>query len=144
MVNAPALARERGLEWAETSSSTARDYTSRITLRSGPVSVGGTTIGTTSRPRLISAFDQDIEIEIAPYMGIFRYRDVPGMVGRVGSILGKANVNIASMAVSRSRAEGQAVMAITVDSPVSQGCVDEIASSEGFDQVWFVRLDPGA
>src|SRR5581483_10641704 len=97
MVNAPALARERGLEWTETSSSTARDYTSRITLRSGPVSVGGTTIGTTSRPRLISVFGQDIEIEIAPYMGIFRYRDVPGMIGRVGTILGKAKVNIASM-----------------------------------------------
>jgi D-3-phosphoglycerate dehydrogenase len=144
LVNAPALARERGLEWTETSSSATRDYTSRITLCSGPVSVGGTTVGTTSRPRLISAFGQDIEIEIAPHMGIFRYRDVPGMIGRVGSILGRASVNIASMAVSRSRAEGQAVMAVTVDSPVPPGCVEEISRGEGFDQVWFVKLDTGS
>jgi D-3-phosphoglycerate dehydrogenase / 2-oxoglutarate reductase len=144
LVNAPALARERGLEWTETSSSAARDYTSRITLRSGSVSVGGTTVGTTSRPRLISAFGQDIEIEIAPHMGIFRYRDVPGMIGRVGTILGRAAVNIASMAVSRSRTQGQAVMAVTVDSPVPPGCVESIAGSEGFDQVWFVKLDAGS
>ena len=77
-------------------------------------------------------------------MGIFRYRDVPGMIGRVGTILGKAAVNIASMAVSRSRTQGQAVMAITVDSPVPPGCVEKIAGSEGFDQVWFVKLDPGS
>ena len=105
------------------------------------MSVSGTTIGTTSRTRLVSAFDQDIEIELAPHIGIFRYLDVPGMIGRVGSILGGAGVNIASMAVSRSRAEGLAVMIVTVDSPVSKDVADQIAAIDGFDQVWFVQLD---
>jgi D-3-phosphoglycerate dehydrogenase len=89
----------------------------------------------------VSAFEQPIGIELAPHVGIFRYLDVPGMIGRVGSILGKAEVNIASMAVSRIRAEGLAVMAVTVDSPVPKAVADEIAALDGFEQVWFVQLD---
>jgi D-3-phosphoglycerate dehydrogenase len=141
LVNAPHLAEERGIRFTEATTRQERDYTNRITLRSGNVSVSGTTIGTTSRTRLVSAFDQDIELELAPHIGIFRYLDVPGMIGRVGTILGAAGVNIASMAVSRSRAEGLAVMAVTVDSPVPKAAADEIAAIDGFEQVWFVQLD---
>ena len=105
------------------------------------MSLGGTTVGTTSRPRLVSAFDRDIEIELAPHMGIFRYLDVPGQIGRVGTILGQAQVNIASMAVSRSRSEGGAVMAVTVDSPVPKEAADELAKVDGYERVWFATLD---
>ena len=118
----------------------ARDYTNRITLRAGEVSVGGTTVGTTSRPRLVSAFDQEIEIELATHIGIFRYRDVPGQIGRIGTILGQADVNIASAAVSRSRAEGGAVMAVSVDSPVPPDAVDRIAALDGFEYVRFADV----
>ena len=62
LVNAGSLAAERGIEWKETTSPRARDYTNRLSLRTGTVSLGGTTVGTTSRPRLVSAFDRDIEI----------------------------------------------------------------------------------
>ena len=141
LVNAPHLAEERGIRVTEATTRQERDYTNRITLRAGEVSVSGTTIGTTSRTRLVSAFEQPIEIELASHVGIFRYLDVPGMIGRVGSILGKAEVNIASMAVSRIRAEGLAVMAVTVDSPVPKAVADEIAALDGFEQVWFVQLD---
>ena len=140
MVNAPALAESRGIAWKDTSSSRARDYTNRIELRTGEVSLAGTTVGTTSRPRLVSAFGQDIEIELGRYMGIFRYLDVPGMVGRVGSALGAASINIASMAVSRSQQAGHAVMAVTVDSAVPDEVADQIAAIDGFDRVWFVAL----
>ena len=120
------LAAERGIEWSETTTPRARDYTNRLSLRAGDVSLSGTTVGTTSRPRLVEAFDQAIEIELAPHVGLFRYLDVPGQIGRVGTILGTADVNIASMAVSRSRAEGGAVMAVTVNSPVAPDVADEI------------------
>jgi D-3-phosphoglycerate dehydrogenase / 2-oxoglutarate reductase len=141
VVNAASLAAERGIEWSEITIPRARDYTNRLSLRAGEVSLSGTTVGTTSRPRLVSAFGQDIDIELAPHIGIFRYLDIPGQIGRVGTILGLADVNIASMAVSRSRAEGGAVMAVTVDSPVSEQTVREIANVDGFDQVWFAALD---
>jgi D-3-phosphoglycerate dehydrogenase len=141
LVNAAALARERGIEWTETAGGAAPVYTNRLTVTGGPerVSVSGTTVGTTARSRLVSVFGQEIEIELAPNIGIFRYRDVPGMIGRVGTIVGAARVNIASMAVSRS-AEGEAIMAVTVDSPVPREVVDEIAQIEGFSKVWFATL----
>ena len=141
LVNAGSLAAERGIEWNETSTPRARDYTNRLSLRTGLVSLGGTTVGTTSRPRLVSAFDRDIEIELAPHMGIFRYLDVPGQIGRVGTILGQAQINIASMAVSRSRADGVAVMAVSLDSPVPPAVAAEIEAIEAFEQAWFVTLD---
>ncbi|MCU0308218.1 MAG: phosphoglycerate dehydrogenase [Thermoleophilia bacterium] len=140
LVNAQSIARERGIEWTETSSPRARDYTNRLTVRSGDISLSGTTVGTTSRPRLVEAFGEGIEIELAPNVGLFRYRDVPGMIGRVGSILGDAGVNIASMAVSRSQEAGLAVMAVTLDSPVPRSAADAIQAIDGFVQVWFVTL----
>jgi D-3-phosphoglycerate dehydrogenase / 2-oxoglutarate reductase len=143
VVNAGSLAAERGIEWTERTTPRARDYTNRMSLRAGQVSLSGTTVGTTSRPRLVEAFGQDLEIELAPHVGLFRYLDVPGQIGRVGTILGQANVNIASMAVSRSRAEGGAVMAVTVDSPVSPAIAREIAEIDGFEAVWFVDLEGG-
>jgi len=142
VVNAGALAAERGIEWTESTTPRAGDYTNRLGVRIGEVALAGTTVGTTSRPRLVSAFGQDLEIELAPHIGIFRYLDVPGQIGRVGTILGNAQVNIASMAVSRSRAEGLAVMAATVDSPVPRSVVDELCRIEGFERVWFVDLTP--
>jgi D-3-phosphoglycerate dehydrogenase len=105
--------------------------------------VAGTTIGTTSRTRLVAALDKDIEIELAPHMGIFRNRDVPGMIGEVGSILGQAGINIASMAVSRNRNEGRALMAVAIDSPASAEAAEAISKIEGFEQVWFVNLEMG-
>jgi D-3-phosphoglycerate dehydrogenase / 2-oxoglutarate reductase len=141
LVNAGSLAAERGIEWNETTTPRARDYTNRLSVRTGSVSLGGTTVGTTSRPRLVSAFDRDIEIELAPHMGIFRYLDVPGQIGRVGTILGQAQINIASMAVSRSRADGVAVMAVSLDSPVPPAVVAEIEAIDAFEQAWFVTLD---
>jgi D-3-phosphoglycerate dehydrogenase / 2-oxoglutarate reductase len=143
VVNAGALAADRGIVWSETTTPQARDYTNRMSLRAGGVSLSGTTVGITSRPRLVEAFGQAIEIELAPHVGLFRYLDIPGQIGRVGTILGLANVNIASMAVSRSRAEGGAVMAVTVDSPVAPETATQIRAIDGFEAVWFVDLDVG-
>ena len=144
VVNAPSLAAERGIEWTETTTPRTRDYTNRLSLTAANgVSVGGTTVGTASRPRLVEVFGEDIDIELAQHLGIIRNLDVPGQIGRVGTILGKAHVNIASMAVSRSRSEGGAVMAVTVDSPVPKEAADELAKVDGFERVWFATLDVG-
>ena len=141
-MNATSLAKERGIQWSETASPTARDYTNLLTVRCGDISLGGTNVGNTSRPRLVTAFDKPVEIELERYVGVFRNRDVPGIIGQVGSILGKAGVNIAQMAVSRgdSNGDGEAVMAITVDSAVPQGAADEIRGIDGFTAGWFVDL----
>ncbi len=142
LVNATHLAVERGIRFSESTTPHGRDYTNQLTLRAGEVEVSGTVTGKSSRTRLLSAFDREVEIELAPHIGIFRYRDVPGMIGRVGTALGEADVNIASMAVSRSRSEGLAVMAVTVDHPVPKEVARAIEGLDGFERVWFIELDP--
>jgi D-3-phosphoglycerate dehydrogenase len=140
LVNALSLAEERGIEWIETSSSRAGDYRNALSLEAGGVSVAGTTVGVTSRPRIVGLLGHRLEIELAPHMAVFRYSDVPGMIGRVGTILGEAGVNVAGMAVDREG--GEAIMALTIDSPVPAEAQARIRALEGFERVWFVNL-PG-
>lgn len=138
LVNAQSLAKERGIEWSETSSGRSPEYRSVLTLASDGVSISGTTVGVTSRPRLVALFGQELEVELARNMAIFRYRDVPGMIGRIGTILGEAAVNVASAAVSRGTDE--AVMVVTLDSPVPDEAQARIRAIEGFAHTWFVTL----
>jgi D-3-phosphoglycerate dehydrogenase len=139
-VNAPALAEERGIAVTETSSERARDFTDlvRVTVVSGDERSGvvGTVLGNRDRPHLLEAWGSRFNVQLEPYLAIFRYRDQPGMIGRVGTALGEAGVNIISAAVGRqpdgSEADGEAVMVVTADSLVPQDVVDEIVASDGF------------
>ena len=117
----------------------ARDSPSRLEVVIGDVSVAGTTVGSTSRPRLVEVLGQSIELELAPHVGILRYADKPGKIGTVGTVIAGQGINIASMAVGRSL-EGQATMGVTVDTPVPPET--QAAIAEGADaDVWFVELD---
>lgn len=140
LVNATSLAEERGIEWIDTSSQQTHDYRNMLTLTAGEITVSGTTIGVTSRPRLTGLLGFSVEIELDANLAIFRYSDVPGVIGRVGSILGEAGVNIANMAVGRL--DGEALMALTFDSPVPSAAQNKIRGLDGFERVWFVNL-PG-
>ncbi|PZS13432.1 MAG: phosphoglycerate dehydrogenase [Solirubrobacterales bacterium] len=141
-VNAPAMAEERGIEIAETKLIGARDYADlvRVTLTSGrdSVRVVGTLIGRRNRPHLLEAWGQRFDVQLERHIVLFRYRDVPGMIGRVGTVFGQHGVNIVSAAVGRQpaqdeRGEGRlAAMAITTDSAVPREVVDEIVASDGF------------
>jgi D-3-phosphoglycerate dehydrogenase / 2-oxoglutarate reductase len=141
-VNAPGLAEERGIDLAETKRTTARDFTDlvRVTLVSGDtrVRVVGTTLGRRNRPHLLEAWGQRFNLQLEDHVALFRYADVPGMIGRVGSIFGSHGVNIVSAAVGRRDEDAPAddgataVMAITTDAPVPQAVIDEIVASDGF------------
>ena len=104
-VNAPAMAEERGIEVSETKRTSARDYTDlvRVTLTcgEGSVRVAGTLIGRRNRPHLLEAWGQRFDLQLEDHITLFRYRDVPGMIGRVGTIFGEHGVNIVSAAVGR-------------------------------------------
>jgi D-3-phosphoglycerate dehydrogenase len=121
-VNASVIARERGLRVSERKSGESRDYVNLMTLRSetdaGEVSVAGTLVGRRDGERLVRVYDFDIDMAPARHMAFFLYEDRPGVIGTVGSLLGAAGVNIASMEVGRQQAGGQALMGITVDSPI--------------------------
>ncbi|MGH2972477.1 MAG: phosphoglycerate dehydrogenase [Gaiellaceae bacterium] len=142
-VNAPLIARERGIEVREERSQSARDYTNllRVEVVSGDerTRVAGTTIGSENRPWLVSALGFDIDLELAPLLVLFRYDDVPGVIGRVGTLFGSAGVNIANMTVSRSRRGGKALMVLSVDTRPPVELVQRIRA-EGFDDARVIEL----
>ena len=139
-VNAPALAEERGIDVAETKRTVARDYTDlvRVSLSSGEeqLRVVGTLIGRRNRPHLLEAWGQRFDVQLEQHITLFRYRDVPGMIGRVGTIFGTHGINIVSAAVGHqpedATGDGLAAMVITTDSAVQRQVLEEIIAGEGF------------
>jgi D-3-phosphoglycerate dehydrogenase len=150
-VNAPAMADERGIELAEVKRSSARDYTDlvRVAVTSGDetVRVVGTLIGRRNRPHLLAAWGQRFDIQLEGHVTLLRYRDIPGMVGRVGTIFGGHGINIVSAAVGRQpdgddgggrapAAQGGAnrlaAMVITTDAAVPRAVLDEVVAGDGF------------
>src|ERR671923_170922 len=140
-VNAPGIARERGIEISETSSARARDFTDlvRVNVVGGGARsrVVGTTLGRQHRPHLLEAWGSRFNIQLEPNLAVFRYVDQPGMIGRVGTLFGKAGINISAAAVGRrpdaDHVGGVATMLVTTDSPVPQDVVDRIVESDGFE-----------
>ena len=141
-VNATGIAEERGIKVTESRQKQAVDFTNLITVssadRRGGLSVGGTTIGPKHRPRFVQIDRHDIDIEPGQYMAFFRYDDVPGMIGKVGSILGSHGINIANMNVGRKKRGGKAVMSVTLDKPIPGEVLAEIRSQPEFDDVTFI------
>jgi len=142
-VNAPVLAAERGIEVVEERFRASRDYMNlvevRVTTDGEEVAVSGTTIGPEPRLFLAGAFGFAIDIELAPHMVFFRYDDVPGVIGRVGTMFGEAKVNIANMAVSRTKEGGKALMALSIDTPAPSELVERLYAV-GFDDARFISL----
>jgi D-3-phosphoglycerate dehydrogenase / 2-oxoglutarate reductase len=139
-VNAPALAEERGIAVSEKSQPRARDFTDliRVNVVSGGAGtrVVGTVFGHRHRPHLLEAWGSRFNVQLEDHLAVFRYRDRPGMLGRVGTVLGEAGVNIVSAAVGRGPDDddgGEATMVVTADAPVPQEVVESIVASDGFE-----------
>jgi D-3-phosphoglycerate dehydrogenase / 2-oxoglutarate reductase len=142
-VNAPLIASERGIEVSEQRHASPLHYTNlvRVVVGTGDdeIEVAGTTVGPEHRLFLAEAIGFPIDIELAPHMAFLSYDDVPGVIGRVGTMFGEAGVNIANMAVSRRTEGGKALMAFSIDSPAPADLVERVAAS-GFDGVRFLNL----
>ena len=146
LVNAPSMAEERGIVVETRSVSEAEDFHEliRVAVVAGGerVEVAGTAIGPNRVPHLAEVHGQRFSVELEPYVTVFRYADVPGMIGLVGTIFGSHGVNISSAAVGRapdgahgetsSDEQGLAAMVVTTDAPVPPSVVEEIAASAGF------------
>lgn len=144
-VNAPLVAQERGIEVREERRRASRDFTSlvRITAVAGgeEFPVAGTTLGRENEPRLVRALGYEIEIGLDPLMLLVVNDDTPGMIGRLGTLLGEAGINIANMAVSRNRPSARALMVLTVDSPIPPDLLARIRSEKGFVEARFIELE---
>jgi D-3-phosphoglycerate dehydrogenase len=151
LVNAPAMAQQRGIVLEEKAVSEAEDFNEliRVTVVAGDerVAVAGTGIGPSQVPHLVEVQGRRLTIELAPFVTVFRYADLPGMIGRVGTIFGEHGINISSAAVGHSpdgRAAGEekrlAAMVVTTDAVVPEEVVREIVASDGFFNGWSVEL----
>ncbi len=136
LVNASALAEERGIELTEIKEAASEDFTELITVRVGhgteALEVAGTGVGPRNIPYLVGAWGQSFYMPLAEHLAIFRYSDEPGMIGRVGTTFGEHGVNIVSAAVGAGAEGDEAVMALTTDAPVPTELIDAIASGKGF------------
>ncbi|HEY8771447.1 MAG TPA: ACT domain-containing protein, partial [Thermoleophilaceae bacterium] len=122
---------------SQTSTANARDFTDlvRVNVVSGgkSTSVVGTTLGQRHRPHLLEAWGSRFNVQLEQHLAVFRYRDLPGMLGRVGTALGEAGINIVSAAVGRRPDDGdEAAMVVTADAPIPKDVVERIGSAEGF------------
>jgi D-3-phosphoglycerate dehydrogenase / 2-oxoglutarate reductase len=134
-VNAAMIARERGLSVSERKSTASRDYINLMTLRAdtdaGEVAVAGTLVGAREGERLVQVYGFDVDMAPARHMAFFLYEDRAGVIGTVGTLLGEAGINIASMEVGRKEAGGTALMGLTVDSPIPAEALGRIARAIG-------------
>jgi D-3-phosphoglycerate dehydrogenase len=95
----------------------------------------GTVLGHRHRPHLLEAWDQRFNLQLEQHLAFFKYRDVPGMIGRVGTVFGDHGVNIDAAAVGHvddAAVDDCAVMVVTTDQPVPAEVVEELVASEGF------------
>jgi D-3-phosphoglycerate dehydrogenase / 2-oxoglutarate reductase len=143
-VNTPLLAKERGLHLETSRSPESADYTSLVVLRlkdgDGESTVSGTLIGPRHQPRLVGALGFDFDVVPEKHMLFIRNEDVPGMIGKVGSILGEHGINIGNMAVGRGEPGSRAAMAVTVDEPVPDEVLKVLLETPGFTGARAVTL----
>jgi D-3-phosphoglycerate dehydrogenase / 2-oxoglutarate reductase len=141
-VNAPVIAAERGVEVREERRRGSRDFTNLVSVEARAngetLRVAGTTIGNDNRLWLVSALEFELDMELAPLLVFFRYDDVPGVIGRVGTMFGEAGINIANMAVSRTRRGGKALMALSIDQPAPPELLARLGAD--FDDARFLSL----
>jgi D-3-phosphoglycerate dehydrogenase / 2-oxoglutarate reductase len=149
LVNAPTMAHQRGIIFEEKAISEAQDFNEliRVTVVAGGerVAVAGTGIGPNRVPHLVEVQGRRLTIELEPFVTVFRYEDLPGMIGRVGTIFGAHGINISSAAVGHTPdGDGEdkrlAAMVVTTDARVPQDVVEEIVASDGFVDGWSVDL----
>jgi len=138
MVNAPFLAKERGMEVREIRNEREGDYHTlvRVTVATslGDRSVAGSLFGA-GNPRLVEIFGIGIEADLDGHMLYIVNEDAPGFIGRIGSLLGEAGINIGTFHLGRRDAGGEAVLLLSVDQPIPQEVVDKAGKLQGVKNV---------
>jgi D-3-phosphoglycerate dehydrogenase / 2-oxoglutarate reductase len=142
-VNATIEAKERGIRVIETRDAAVKDYTGSLELAAkgslGEHSVTGAILGD-AEIRITSLDDFPINVPPSRYMLFTLHRDMPGIIGKIGSLLGSFNVNIASMQVGRKIVRGDAVMVLSLDDPLPEGILAEITKVPGIRDAYTVTL----
>jgi D-3-phosphoglycerate dehydrogenase len=145
LVNAGTLAKARGITIVERKTPDAGPFATVVTI-SGAGSDGTerTVAGTLANgePRFVRLDDYWLDVAPAPWMLVSRHQDRPGMIGRVGSTLGAADVNISAMHLGRSAPRSDAVMFLGLDDPVPARTEAALRAIDGILDQWVIDLEP--
>lgn len=136
VVNAALLAQTHGLSLAERKTRDVSRYENIITI-TGERRVSGTLLH--DEPHIVQLDGNWVDFVPSGYVMLTRHRDRPGMIGKVGTLLGAADINIASMQVARDGPRGEAIMVLTLDDPVPQAVMEKIYQE--LDIQWSKVLD---
>jgi len=143
MVNAPVIARERDIELKETKRTGDIDYQTLITVtvrtENRLRTVAGTLFGG-EKPRIVQIDEVGMEAELAPHMLFVRNEDKPGFIGRLGSTLGDAGVNIATFHLGRSAPGADAVALVAIDQALGEDLRAKVAALPGVVRVRTLRF----
>jgi D-3-phosphoglycerate dehydrogenase len=145
-VNAPVIAKERGIEVKEVKSSDAGDFTSVIRVRVEAGKKGHGVAGTLFNrkdPRVIEIDSFQVEVIPEGHMILILNVDRPGVIGAVGQVLGEHNINIARMQCSREERGGHALLIIGLDAPLPAGVLDTLGRGNNILSVKLVDLSKG-
>lgn len=145
IINSEMLLRERGIELKEQRNRELGAFSSSITAEvsgSGQRVKAGVTVFGNNMPRLISIDDYRLEAYIDGHMLFFTHYDVPGMIGKVGTVFGRHQVNIGQMSVGRAlnHPGGHAIGVLNLDSRPPQAALDELMSIEQIEKVQWIEL----
>ena len=142
-VNATTLAQRQGIAVREVRSQEARDYLSLVELRAktgtASTSVGGTLLGE-SHPRLICIDDYHVEAVPEGCLIFTRHDDRPGVVGALGSILGRENINISRMQVGIAEGRPDAIALVSVSAPLPPAALEEVRAMPAIHQAIQIEL----
>lgn len=142
MVNAPVIARERNLDVTEVKNDQSGDFQSliRVTVETERQTrtVAGSLFG--NKSRVVQVQDINFDAQLGANMLFVRNEDKPGFIGKLGTTLGNAGVNIANFHLGRSPNNGHALALVEIDEPCSEAVADEIAAIDGVIQTKVMRF----
>tara|TARA_B100000686_G_scaffold346537_1_gene433434 strand:- start:757 stop:2334 length:1578 start_codon:yes stop_codon:yes gene_type:complete len=143
IVSAPLIASERGIDITESFKDTASNFQTAIRVsvetEAGRHNVDGTLFGL-NESRIICIDGVPIESEITPNMLFIRNKDEPGLIGALGSILGQAEVNVASFNLGRQKSGGKAIAILAVDGQVSKETIEKIRALPLIDRAKLLKF----
>ena len=142
-VNAPIFAGDRGITLKESKSRQSRDYVNLILATASDddrkVSAGATFVGK-NQEMFVNVLDYEIEIAPCRNMAFVIYEDKPGMIGKVGTVLGQHDINIASLQVGRRKVGDSAAMGLCLDTPPDGSVLEELKAVKGISSATFMVL----
>lgn len=142
-VNAPVIAKDRGIKFSETKQDGGSDYQTLVRLKietaEGSFEIAGTLFS--GMPRVVQINQVTLEAELTPRMLFVRNEDKPGFIGRLGTRLGEAKVNIANFTLGRTAPGADAVCLISVDSEIPSPLLEDIKKVQGVVTVYPLKFE---